>query len=118
MPVLGVVAADEGVQALDLVDQTVFQQEIQRSVDCRWGRRLVAAPELVQDRIGSHWPVAVPDQFQDPAAEGGQAGAALQTQLFGPDQGVRDAMIVIMGRGCPNTRQNAASIQQSIGIAV
>jgi hypothetical protein len=43
--------------------------------------------------------VAVPDQFQHPAAERGQPGPTLGTNRFGQTQRVRDAAGVVVGGG-------------------
>lgn len=100
MPVFRMVAADEGIQAFDPVDQTLFHQELERSIDRRWRGRFITFPKVVQDRVSADRPVAVPNQFQDPAAERGQPGPTLSTNRFGQTQCIRDAAgVVVGGRG-------------------
>jgi len=100
MPFLRPVAADEGVEALDPVDQALFHQEVQRPVDRRRRRPLFALPEVVEDRIGADRAVAGPDQLQHPAAERGQSGPTLGANRFGQTQRVRNAArMVVRGGG-------------------
>lgn len=104
MPVLRVVAADEGIEALKLMDQALFQEKFQGPVD--GGRRgpPVAVPQLIQDGISADRLVAVPNQFKHFAPKGRQTRAALLAERFGLCQCFALAMLVIMGSGCPYGR--------------
>ena len=73
--VAGVVAADEGVEAFDTVDQAVFEQKFQGAVDGgRCGTGTVGA-QLVQQRVGAHRLPGAQHQFQHLAAQLGQLRA-------------------------------------------
>jgi len=100
MPVFRMVAADEGVEALDPVDQALFHQEVEGAIDRRRGGCLIPLTQIVQDRIGPDRPVAVPDQFQHSPAERGQSGPTLGANCFGQTEGIRDASgVVVRGGG-------------------
>ena len=99
MPVFRMVAADESVEALDPVDQALFHQEVERAIDRRRRGRFIALPEVIQDCIGPHRPVAVPDQLQHPAAERRQSGPTLGANRFGQTQCVCNAAGVVMRGG-------------------
>jgi hypothetical protein len=96
--VLGVAAADEGVERGDAVHQAVFQQEVQRAVH---GRRRRAAAVLLaehgEDVVGAQRLVALPHQLQHAAAQGGQAQALAGAQRVGLGQCAVHAMGVIVG---------------------
>lgn len=98
MRVFRVYAANEGVERGDAVHQAVFQQEIQRAVH---GRRRGAAAVLLAEHgenvVGAQRLVALPHQFQHPAAQRGQAQAFLGAQGIGLGQSAVHAMRVVVG---------------------
>lgn len=78
--------------------EAVFQQEVQRTVHGR--RRRTAAVLLAEYRenvVGTQRFVALPDQFQHPPAQGGQAQALTCAQNIGLRQCAMDAMRVVVG---------------------
>ncbi len=94
--IAGVSAAGVGVEAFDAVNETMFQQKIQRPVDR--GRRAVKAfcAQLFQNSVGPHRFVAVPYQLQHPLALGGEAAFAFAADLFCVCQGCLDAVTVVV----------------------
>jgi len=90
-------AADKGVQAFDPMDQPLGQQEIQRPVDGRRGARNAIPLQFRQQIIGTHWLVARPHQFQNPAALGCQPHPARGTDLFRRAHRFGDTLGVIPG---------------------
>ena len=80
--VVGIDAGDEGVQALDLVDQALFHQEIQRAVDCGRHGAFVLGLQPVEELVGGGRAVRIQDQLQHLSAQRGQLRA-----VFGADRG-------------------------------
>src|SRR5690606_6150495 len=70
-----VVAGDEGVDRRQLVDEAVLEQEIERAVHGRRGRRLVGFLHPVQQLVGLHRAARVGDQPQHLGPDRGQAKA-------------------------------------------
>ena len=98
MRMLGMVAADEGVERGNAVHQVVVEQKIQGAVD-RW-RRSATAIFFAQDRkdvVGTQRLVTLPDQFQHATAQRGQAQTLSGAQRIGFGEGRMHAMGVIMG---------------------
>jgi hypothetical protein len=60
----GVAAADEGVHALDAMDEAVLDQKIERPVHGGRRRPEILVPQLVEQRIGTDRLVARPHQLQ------------------------------------------------------
>jgi len=90
---LRLIAADEGVERGNAVDQAVFQKEIQCTVDRRWRRATtVFLAQYGEDVIGAQRLVALPDQFQHPFAQGGQAQAVARTDALRFGQSVADCL--------------------------
>ncbi len=81
-----VVAADEGVEALDTMDEALGEQEIQGAVD---GGGLAAtgqAAQAVQQGVGADRLGGLQDEAEDVAADGGEADAAAGTGRLGTGQ--------------------------------
>jgi zinc transport system substrate-binding protein len=101
---LRLIAADEGVERGNAVDQAVFQEKIQRTVDRRRRRATtVFFAQHGEDVIGAQRLVALPDQLQHPFAQGGQAQTLARTDALRFGQGVTDAAGMVMwtrGQGC------------------
>ena len=74
MGVFRVAAADKGVERGDTVNQAVFQEEIQGTVDRGWrGTAAVFIAQHAKNVISPQRLVAGPDQFQHPFAQRGKA---------------------------------------------
>ena len=96
----GIAAADEAVEALDAVHETLRGKEIQGPVNRRRRRAPALPPQGVQDVVGAEGPVAAPHQLENPPAQIGQARTAPfadgRRPLQGPVRAV--AVIVVLGR--------------------
>ncbi|MGX1412582.1 hypothetical protein AB7M43_002674 [Bradyrhizobium elkanii] len=95
-------AGEEGVAALDAVDEAVLHQEVERAVDgnrCRPRHRL---GQLVDHLIGAERAMARQQRLQHLTADRGEFLAAARTNLFGMRHRVRGAaaVIVVGGRKC------------------
>ncbi len=95
-------AGEEGVAALDAVNEAILHQEIERAIDgnrCRARHRL---RELVDHLIGTERAVARQQRLQHVAPDRGEFLAAARTDLFGMGHRVRGAtaVIVVGGRKC------------------
>lgn len=99
MRVSGVIAAREGVERGNPMHQSVFQEEIQRTVN-RWRGRTAAVfiTQHREDVVGTQRFVALPDQFQHATAQGGQAQTLFGAQRIGFGKGRMYAVRVVMGR--------------------
>jgi len=75
-------ATNKGVQAIDSMDQTFFQKEIQRAINGRWryfaGRCL---REHFHQSVSTERLMALPHQLQYLFAQAGEAHAALVAKL-------------------------------------
>src|SRR5690625_489313 len=98
MAVVGPRAADEGLQAFDTVDQTLCQQKIKRTIDCRRSDGTTLSTQPVEQFIGAVRPVVGPDQFEHAAAYRGKPYAAPTAESLSLTQGVIDTGIMIMKR--------------------
>lgn len=76
-------ATDTGMQTLEFMDQALFQQEIQRAVDCR--RRGISdrLPKTIEYVVGADGSTGSANQFQHLAALRGEYCFAMATQRFG-----------------------------------
>lgn len=74
-------ASDVGIEALDLVRETLLLQEIQRPVNRRRLRRAFAI-EPIQEIVGLCWPFSIKKQFEHLAADAGQFLATGRHQRF------------------------------------
>ena len=92
-------AADEGVQAVDAMDEAVAHQKIQGAVDGRRSDAVALGAEGGQNVVGADRPMADPDDFEDAAADGGQAGMGIGADALGAGQGIRDAVTVVVADG-------------------
>ena len=92
-------AGDEGVAALDAVDQAVVAQEVERAVD--GDRRGPAAGRrgAVDDLVGAERLVAFEQDFEHLAAQRRQPLRALRAQRLGMRQRVRGAAVVVVAWG-------------------
>ena len=94
------VAADEGVEALDAMDQTVLQEKFQGPVD--GGRRGAPAFALehVEDVVGPHRFVTAPHQFQYPFAQLRKTDTAMATDFTSlRDRGLDAGFVVVRDFG-------------------
>ena len=87
---------DEGVAALDLVDQAVGQQKIKCPVDGNGCRPRPVGGHPFDDVIGAHRRMALGYAAEHVAPLAGQAAAAAGTGPFGPGDQVGGAMAVIV----------------------
>ena len=93
-------AADEGVEAVDTVDEAFPAQELERAVDCGRGHPAALVGQPLHDLVGADRGVALPDCLQHAAAQLGQAQAALRADRLGLDEGVAHAArMVVRGDG-------------------
>ena len=83
MAMAGIGASDIGVQALELVDQALFEQEIQRAVDGGRGGAGARRLEAVEQRIGTDRGIGVEHQFQHLAAQRREGRATAQAGGLG-----------------------------------
>src|SRR5262245_32838469 len=91
------VASYKSVQAFDLVDEALLQQELQGPVDRGRGGRLgILRSQPVEQGIGADRYMAVPDHLEDPPAQGGHFGAPFLANDLCTRQGIVDAMLVIV----------------------
>lgn len=72
MPVQHLGAAHKGVQPLQPMNQTLFQQEIQGPIHGGWRRLGATFLELIEQRIGADGRFRIKHQAQHFAAQGGQ----------------------------------------------
>ena len=88
--------ADIGVEAFDLVHQSLFDEEIERTID---GGRLCGPSvhaELIHEIVSLHRTMARPDEFEDPAPQCRELRSALAADPARGFEGVGDARTVIM----------------------
>ncbi len=91
-----VVAADIGVEALHLVDETLLGEKSQGPIDgCGFGQGSIG-PQSVEQVVGFDGAVIRPDQFQNTAAQWCQAYSPLPAATFGAGQGVLNATPVVV----------------------
>ena len=119
MRLAGMAAADEGVHALDAVDQPVLDQEIERAVDGRRRRAEVLVAQLVEQRVGADRLVARPHQLEHAPAQRREAQVLPGAQLFGRRDRILDAVIVIVavaaGRLWPASSRDSRFAKQLPG---
>ena len=96
MRLAGMAAADEGVHALDAVDQAVLDQEVERAIDGGRRRAEVLVAQLVEQRIGADRLVARPDELEHAAAQRREAQVLVRAQLLGRREGILDAVLVVV----------------------
>ena len=98
MAFLGMLAADEGVQRIDAMHQSIFLQKFQRPVNR--GRRQPPAGlhrrQPLQNRIGAQRLVALPHQLQHLFAQRGEALTALLAELPRRIESGRHAAAVVV----------------------
>lgn len=92
----GTMAADEGIQALDSMNESLFKQEIQRPIDGGRLRCVVQRSDLIEQIVGFYGFMAIPDQLEYLVTDRCQLRAALKTKLFGGGNGATDALIVVV----------------------
>jgi hypothetical protein len=80
---LRVDAGKIGVAAGKAVHQTLLQQEIQRTVNCRWRCRTTAVAQFVEQLIGTDRLIGTTHQFQHQATQFGETLITLGAQVFG-----------------------------------
>ena len=98
MAVVGLRAADEGVEAVDSMDQALGHQELEGAVH-RWRlRRAHRIAERREQIIGLDRPMAAPDQLQHPAPQRGEPNAALSAHVIGAGERVLDTGLVARAR--------------------
>ncbi len=90
------VASDEGVEALDTMDQTVFEQELQGPVDGRRCGASAFALQHVENVVGAHRLVAAPYQFQYPLTQLRQSDATPGTDFPRLQDRDLDALVMVM----------------------
>ena len=95
-----VAAGGEGVEPADPVGKPLIGQEFERPVG---DRRLVAEAflgEPVEHFVGAHRTVVFEQQFEHPAAHGGEPRAGFGAELFGAPERHRGAGgVVVRGEG-------------------
>jgi hypothetical protein len=100
LAVMRVGAGDEGVAALDLVDEAMSLEEIQRAVDGDGGRAGPAAGHPLDDVIGAHRRMTLGHAVQHVAALAGQARAAPLAGALGARQEFGRTMgMIVLGGG-------------------
>ena len=90
------ITRDERIQTLDLVNETVFGQKIERTIGDGWLRSEAGIGQLVEDRIGAERAVLLQQQFQNLSTHRGKAQSFLCTAFFRHVQGRTHAKGVIM----------------------
>ena len=99
LAVMRVGAGDEGVAALDLVDEAMRLEEVQRPVDGDGCRPGALARHALDDVVGTHGRMALGHAVQHVAALAGEAGAAPLAGALRPGQEFGRAMgVVVVGR--------------------
>jgi len=76
-------ARDECVEALDLLDQPLLDQEVKRAIDRGRDGTFASFLEAVQQLVGSRGRLRCHNQFEDAPAETGQLGALPCANLGG-----------------------------------
>ncbi len=92
-------AADEGIHALDAVDQPVLDQKIERPVDGGRRRAQILVAQFVEQRIGADRLVTRPHQLEHAPAQRREAEILLGAHLLGRGEGILHAVPVIMAGG-------------------
>ena len=90
MPASGI-----GIQAVDAVDQPMFHQKIKGAIDGGGLGAGIRQTQLIQQIIGFHRPMALPNQRQHLPSLGGQPDAAGMAQAFRRGHGGFLAMMVV-----------------------
>lgn len=93
---IGVTASHVGVQGLDPVDQAFLEKKIQGAIHRGWRGAPPFGAQHVQEIVGLHGLVPVPDEFQHPPPDRRQPDAASLALTLCTRKGVVHAMIVIM----------------------
>ena len=94
MGVFGMRAADKGMQALEFVDQALFQEKIEGQVYRGWGRIPGCNPHAVEYLVGTEGFVGSTKQFQYRAAPGRESRPPFSAQLFRSAQDFRKFYLV------------------------
>ena len=79
------------------MNQAKVQQKIQGPINRRRSRAGLLL-QFFQNLVGTDRFMLLPDQFEDFAPDGGKALSLLKADLFGLEQGVGDALLVVMIR--------------------
>lgn len=92
MRMLDVVAGDKSAGALDLMNEFVGQQKIERAIDC-WRPKLAAlALQFCQHRIGADRLIGSKDQFEHPPSHRRQSRTPRRAELFRAPQPPLDVL--------------------------
>lgn len=90
--VLDVVTGDKSAGALDLMDQLVGKQKIERAIDC-WRTKLAAlALQFCKHRIGADRLIGSKDQFKHPPSHRRQSRTPRCAELFRASQPPLDVL--------------------------
>jgi hypothetical protein len=90
-------AGNKSALLCNLVDQVVGQQKIQRTVDRRWYRALIAFLQPIEELIGGDRHLGLNDEFQHRTPQGGELGTSACAS-FGCDfQSLLDARLIYWG---------------------
>ena len=81
--IMGMAAADEGVERLDLVDESGGHQEVEGPVDRRRLGRARPRLQGFEQVIGLYRPVRFKHEFEHPSADRGELLASLEAVRFG-----------------------------------
>src|SRR5262249_28983234 len=99
MALVGIGAADIGVERFDAVDEAVLDQELERAIDGGRLRAHTLLAEAIEQRVGTDRRVALPDQLEHAPALIGEPRAARQALALGRGQRVVDAeRMIVAGR--------------------
>jgi hypothetical protein len=91
-------AADKSIQTIDPMHQAMRHEKLQRAVNGWRAHRLFAIAQAIQQIIGFHRFVTVPDQFKHAPAHGGQTRAALTAERICPIQRPTNTFIMRVTR--------------------
>lgn len=92
MRMLDIVAGDERADALDLVNELVREQKVERAIDGRWAELAPFALEGSQQRIGADRVLRGENEFEDPPPYRRQPRAAHCTKSLRPRQRPLDVL--------------------------
>ncbi len=79
---LDVVAGDKSTGALDLMDQLVGKQKIERAIDCRRTKLAALVLQICEHRIGADRLISSKDQFKHPPSHRRQSRTPRCAELF------------------------------------
>lgn len=97
MPLARIRAADKGVQRVESVNKTRFDQEIECPIHGRRSRRGGFPAECLQNVIGADRLVTVPDKFEDTLSDRRKPQTAMTAKLFCRCQGGLHTIAMIVG---------------------